>query len=101
TEPDGQRMHDLHLPDARLKLFGSCTFIALEAELHILGRGGITVVELEPAAQLELVREAVRALAPRLGQTRAHLLVRLRAYERVVHPVRRADGRGSGRFAGR
>ena len=100
-EAHGERIDDLDRAHASLELLGAGAFVALEAELHVLGGEGIAVVELEPAAQLELVHEPVRALRPRFGKARAHLLVRERARERVVDRVERAEGRDLGRRARR
>src|SRR5438093_3404455 len=67
----GERIDDLHLFDAGLELLGARPLVALEAELHVLRSDGVAVVELEPAAELELVHEPVGALRPRLRQARA------------------------------
>src|SRR5262249_13974486 len=48
---------------------------------------GIAVVELEPGPELELVRLAVRALLPRLGEARPHLVWRIGADQSVVDRV--------------
>ena len=100
-EAHGQGIDDLHLLHAGLELPGSGPLVALEAELHVLRGDGITVVEREPAAQLELVHLAVRALRPGLGQARPHLLPRQRAHQRIVDRVEHPEGcdlrRGGGR----
>src|SRR5206468_10265016 len=75
---------DLHMLDTRLQLLGARPLVPLEAELHVLGGDGLTVVELEPTAQPELVHESVRALRPRLCQAVADLLARQRADQPIV-----------------
>ena len=76
--------------------------IALEAEPYIFGGERVAVVEREPPAQLELVREPVAALRPRLCQAVADLLAGERTDESVVdrveHSERRDLRRGSGRI---
>ena len=75
--------------------------VALEAELHVLGGERVPVVELQPLAQLELVRALIGADRPRLGQAGGHEIARHRLHERVVdrveHPERRELSLG---FAG-
>src|SRR5207247_3852469 len=85
----------------RPQRLGAGPLVALEAKLHVLGGDRVAVVELEPAAELELVDPPVRAFLPRLRQARAHLLPRQRAKQRIVdrieQPERGALGRGGGR----
>src|SRR5437879_12880243 len=90
-----QRIDDLHLADASGKFPGPRALITLETEFHVLGGDGVAVVELEVAAQLERVREPVRALRPRLRQAVAHLLPRQRADQRIVE--RRSEERRVGK----
>ena len=72
--------HDVpHLVVEHLRPLG-----ALEAELHVLGGEGVTVVELEALAQLELVDQLIRAHRPRLGEARRHQIAGHRFDERVV-----------------
>ena len=61
--------------------------VTLERELDVLGCDRVTVVELRPAAEDELVDEPIRGHAPRLGQARRHRLARHRLHERVVQRV--------------
>ena len=84
-EAHRQGIDDLDLAHVRLDLLGSRSPIALVAELDVLARDGIAVVEFEIAPQLELIHEPVGALRPRLGEARRHLaLARQRPDERVV-----------------
>src|SRR3989441_9587882 len=87
-----QRIDDLHLADASSKFPGPSALITLETEFHVLGGDGVAVVELEAAAQLELVHEPVRALRPRLRQAVAHLLPRHRADQRIVERIQHTEG---------
>ena len=59
----------------------------LEAELHVVRRERITVVELQSLAQLEVVDALVRAHRPRLREARRHEVAGHRLHERVVHRV--------------
>src|SRR3989475_898182 len=88
-----RRIDDLHMPDASSKFPGPRALITLETEFHVLGGDGVAVVELEAAAQLELVHEPVRALRPRLRQAVARLLPRHRADQRIVERIQHAEGR--------
>src|SRR2546422_307418 len=81
---------------ARLQLLGARAPVALEAELDVLRGHGVTVVELEAAAELELVREPIRTFRPRLRQARAHFLTGQRPHERVVERVQHAERRDLG-----
>ena len=100
-EAHGQGIDDLDLLDARLQRLGPGPLVALEAKLHVLGGDRVAVVELEPAAELELVDPPVRAFLPRLRQARAHLLPRQRAKQRIVDRIEQPErgdlGRGGGR----
>ena len=98
-EAHEERSDDLDVRDVFLKSRRASALVPLEAELHVIGRHGVAVVELQPGAQLELVGPAVRALLPRLGDARAHLLAWIRTNERVVDRVEdpeRRDLRRSG-----
>jgi hypothetical protein len=55
----------------------------LKAELHVLSSEGLTVVELEPLAQLELVRALIGADGPRLGEARRHEIAGHRLHQGV------------------
>src|SRR5438093_4966186 len=96
-EADGQGIDDLDLLDARLQRLGPGPLVALEAELHVLGGDRVAVVELEPAAELELVDPPVRAFLPRLRQARAHLLPRQRAKQRIVDRIEQPERGDLGR----
>ena len=101
TEAHGQWVDDLDGANVSLQLLRASALVALEAELHVLGGQRVAVVELEVAAQLELVHESVGALGPGLGQTRRHLALARqgpdqRVVEREQHPER-GDLRGRAR----
>src|SRR5262249_47750589 len=89
----GQWIDDLDLLDASLEFLGARPLVALVAELHVLGRDGVAIVEGETAAELELVGPSIGALAPRLRKARAHLLARVRTDESVVNGVEQSEGR--------
>jgi len=72
---------------------GRHTPVAVEGELHVLGRHDVAVVELHAPAQDELVAEPVSGHAPRLGQARGHGLAGHRLHERVVQGVVREERR--------
>ena len=99
-EAHAVRVDDLHRLHPLVQELGRGAPVALEAELHVLGREGIAVVEPEALAQLELVHEPVRALLPGLGQARRHVVAGQRLDQRVVQRIekheRRADPRGLG-----
>ena len=100
NEADAMRVDDVHGLDPVVQRLRGGAPIAQEAELHVLRREGVAVVELQPLAQLELVHEAVRALLPGLGQTGRHVIAGQRLHQRVVQGVeeheRHADSRGLG-----
>ena len=96
-DAQGQRIHRLHLAHPRLELLRPRALVALEAPLGVVRRHGVAVVELEATAKLELVGQPVRALRPRLGQARSHLLPGQRTHQRVVDCVEHAEGRDLGR----
>src|SRR5262249_53167458 len=52
-------------------LIESCTgaFVAFETEFYVLSRERVAVVESDSLTEPELIRQAVGALAPGLGQT--------------------------------
>src|SRR6266849_555520 len=85
--------NSIYLADAQIQFLGAGAFVTFEAELHVVSRDGVTVVKLQPVAQLELVPEAVWALRPRLRQTVAHLLPRQRTDERIVQRIEHSEGR--------
>ncbi len=92
-EADRERINDLDLPDPRVELGRPRSFVPVEAEFHVLGGHRLAVVKLQPAPQLELVREPIRALGPRLRQAIAHLLAGQRLHQPVVERVKNAEGR--------
>ena len=61
-----RRIDDVDRLHPVVQQLGGGAAVALEAELHVLRRERIAVVELETRAQLELVDEPVRALLPGL-----------------------------------
>ena len=62
----------LNIFDFCLQFRRADPFVACEAKDHILSSTGITVVEFQARAQLKLVRQAIRAFAPRLRQGWPH-----------------------------
>ena len=101
-EPHAMGVDDLHGLHPLVQNLGRDAPVALEAELHVLGRERIAVVEPETLAQLEFVHEPVRTLSPRLGQARRHVVAGQRLDQRVVQGVeehkRRAESRRLGRI---
>jgi hypothetical protein len=87
--------------DPRLEGAGARPPIALERELHVLGRHRITVVEARSLAQDELVHEAIGRDGPRLGQAGSHGVARHRFHERVVHRIEEQEGRDDPHGLGR
>ena len=74
---------------------------AREAELDVLGRERLAVVELDSLAQLELVRALVGADRPRLGQARRVVVAGHRLHHRVVQRIEDPEGRErAGHLAG-
>jgi hypothetical protein len=71
---------------------GSHWSIAQEAELHVLGGEGVSVVELQPLAQLEVIDPSVRAEGPRLREARRSRVaghgLDERVMERIADPER-------------
>jgi hypothetical protein len=59
-----------------MQQLGRCPFVPQEAEFDILRREGVPVVERQALAQLELVRQPVVALTPRLRQAGGHITPR-------------------------
>ena len=100
-EAHAMRIDDLHGFHALVQLPGRRPTVAVEAELHVLGREGVAVVELEAFPQLELDHEAVRTLLPGLGQARRHVVAGQRLDQRVVHGVEEGERRGDARGLGR
>src|SRR4029453_10306118 len=83
-EPHLQRARRLDGGDAVVDGLGRGALVALERELHVLGREGVTVVELHALAKRELVHAAVGRHLPRFGQTRRRRVTGHRLGERVV-----------------
>src|SRR5262249_1846200 len=73
---------------------GGSAPVALKAEFHVRGRKGVAVVKLEALAQLELVREAIRTLAPRFRQTGRHVIPGQRLDQRVVQRIQERERSG-------
>src|SRR3989449_11184642 len=84
----------------RLEFLEPGAAVSLETELHVLRGDRIAVVELELAAQLELVHPSVRALFPRLREAITHLLPGQRADHRVVDGIEHSEGRDLRRGGG-
>ena len=93
VKPHHARIDDLDLFDVLLQRLGAGAVVALEAELDVLGRDRVAIVESESLTQTELVGLAVLALLPGFGEARTHLLPGIRADERVVNRVEHAEGR--------
>ena len=70
------RVDDLHRLDVLLQVSGARAFVALETELHVLGRERVAVVKRHALTQLKIVHQAIRTLAPLGGQTGRHGTVR-------------------------
>jgi hypothetical protein len=68
VEADVVGIDDLHGLDLLLQLPGACPLVALEAELDVFGGKRIAVMKFHALSQLEVVRPAVLALAPRCGE---------------------------------
>ena len=88
---DRVRVDDLHFLDradvavlGRLLLLLARLQHPVERELHVLGRHGGAVVELDALAELELPRRVVERL-PRQGQRGLELQLRAAVQERVEH----------------
>ena len=64
---------------------------ALKAELHVVGGERVTVVKLQPLAQLEFVDSLVRAHRPRLRQAGRHEIAGHRFHERIVDRVQHPE----------
>ena len=67
-EADVVSVDHLHGLDLLLQLPGACPLVALKTELDVFGGKRVTVVKLHALPQLEVIRSAVLALAPRGGQ---------------------------------
>ena len=94
------RVDDVHGLDPVVQKLRGGAAIAQKAEPHVFRREGVAIVELQSLAQLELVREPIRALLPGLGQAWRHVITRQRLDQRVVEGVqedeRHADSGGLG-----
>ena len=97
-EADAMRVDDVYSLDPIVQQLRRGASITQKAELHVLRREGVAVVEFQPLAQLELVHEPVRALLPRLGQAGRRVVAGQRFDQRVVQGVqeheRHADSGG-------
>ncbi len=60
---------------------------ALEAELYVLGGERVAVMEFQVFAQLEFVREVIRALRPGFREARRHGIAGHRFHQRVMQPI--------------
>src|SRR5205085_4018955 len=87
------RIDDLDLFDMLLQRLGAGAVVAFEAELDVLGRDRVAIVESESLTQTELVGLAILALLPGFGEARTHLLPGIGADERVVNRVEHAERR--------
>src|SRR6266849_8606551 len=93
VEAHPQGIDDLDRLDFLPEERGALPVVAVEAKFHILGGERVTVVEGDPLAQLELVRQAVFTLAPGLGQAGSPLIPRHRFHQRVVYRVEKQKRR--------
>src|SRR4029453_9354007 len=100
-EPHAQRIDDVDRLHPVVQQLGGSALVALEGELHVVGREWIAVVELETRAELELVDEPVRALLPRLREAGRHVVAGQRLDQRVVHRVQEDERRPDARRLGR
>ena len=97
TKAHPGRIRGLHARDSLFQELRRRAPVALERELHVVGRDGIAVVEPGTLAKDELVDEAVLRDAPGFGQARRHGVTGHRLHQRVVQRVedheRRPDPR--------
>src|SRR3989454_8682312 len=96
----------LDLLDFFLEELCTLTAVAFEAKLHILGSERVAVVESDPLAQLELICQAILALAPGFSQTGRHRVARHGFDQGIVQSVekqkrRNRDGFGRVKVRGR
>src|SRR6266852_4774360 len=91
-ETHRQGIDDLDLLDPRLEFPEAGAAVPLETELHVLRGDRIAVVELELAAQLELVHPSVPAPLPRLREAVPHLLPGQRADHSPVDAIGKCEG---------
>src|SRR5262245_32387467 len=87
NEPHRTRINDVDLANACVEFPGARAFVPFEAELYVISGNGVAVMKRKPLTQFEFVREAVRALRPRLCQAVAHLLPRQRTHQRIVERI--------------
>jgi hypothetical protein len=78
---------DLHRRDPLFQQGIGRAAIALEGELHVLGRDGIAVVELGARPDHEIIAEAVFRRLERLGQARRRHVARHRFHHAVMQRV--------------
>ena len=83
-KPDVVRMDDLDGLDLLLQFRRPSPFVARKAELHVLGRKGITIVELDALAQLEIVGQAIGAFVPLGREAGRHVPVRHGFHQRIM-----------------
>ena len=86
-EPDALRVDDLDRGHPRFQRGGAAALVALERELHVVGR------ERYPLAEHELVGEPVVRDRPRFGEARRPRVARHRFHERVVERVQGEERR--------
>ena len=73
--------------DLVFQLRCSGAFVALEAEVDIVGREGIPIVKRHPLAQRKIIRQAVRALVPGRGEAGGHGVSGHRFHQGIVEGV--------------
>src|SRR4030095_13270444 len=88
TEAHAPGIRDLDRRHPVFQGLVSCAPVALERELDVLSRDGITVVKPDAFAEDKLEYEPVTGRAPRLGQTGRHGVARQRLHYGVVQRVK-------------
>jgi hypothetical protein len=68
------------------------TLIALEGELHVVGRDRVAIVKPGTLADDKLVAEAVLGRRPRFGEARRQRLTRHRLHHRIMERVHHHEG---------
>ena len=86
-EADLVRIDDLHCLDLPLEFRSARPLIPFEAELHVLRRERIAVVERDPLAELKRIRAPVGTLTPLRRQTGRHGVVGHGFDQRIMHGI--------------
>ena len=93
VKADYARVDNFDLRHFFFDLGSAGSFVAVIAELDVLGGQRIAVVKGQPWAQFECVGEAVLAFLPGFGEGRAHLLSGVGAHQRIVQCIEDAKRR--------